>query len=72
MKFGLEINDVLKDFELEDDFSSIESDEDFDKLKNTVEKIRIQARTDLDANLEKVKKLENESVSLKTEIKSEK
>ena len=69
-KFSMDINDVLKDFELEEDFSSIESDEDFDKLKNTVDKIRIQARTDLDSNLERVKKLENESVSLKTEIKS--
>ena len=69
-KFSLEINDVLEDFELEEDFSSIESDEDFDRLKNTVENIRIQERTELDSNLERIKKLENESVSLKTEIKS--
>lgn len=69
-KFSMDINDVFKDFELEEDFSSIESDEDFDKLKNTVDEIRIQARTDLDSNLERAKKLENESVSLQTEIKS--
>jgi len=68
--FTSNIDNVLKDFDLNDDFTNIETDEDFDKLKLTVEKFRIKIREELDNNQNKEKMLNNELITLNEGIKS--